>query len=238
MLNLEETLVTNTYYVIQRDLYLKAFLYSFGVIIFIEIVRSQIAEIDLLQLIPGFYLILVFLSFTLLVIFSDLIFRIPIENDNNKSLGTKTINKIESGIFMKFSLFLFVNCLLIAINTIIPLSLDSFNSYGEKTLENIWSFDEVINIETILLVILLSVSQLPIFALASFFNDKDINILPEFWKTISIFIFIIAGFLTPTIDGYTQLSFSFSAISLYIIVINLILKRVNVKYNSLNTLAF
>ena len=238
MLNLEETLVTNTYYVIQRDLYLKAFLYSFGVIIFIEIVRSQIAEIDLLQLIPGFYLILVFVSFTLLVIFSDLIFRIPVENDNNKSLGTKTINKIESGIFMKFSLFLFVSCLLIAINTIIPLSLDSFNSYGEKTLENIWSFDEVINIETILLIILLSVSQLPIFALASFSNDKDINILPEFWKIISIFIFIIAGFLTPTIDGYTQLSFSFSAISLYIIVINLILKRVNVKYNSLNTLAF
>jgi hypothetical protein len=238
MLNLEETLLTNTYYVIQRDLYLKAFLYSFGVFTFIEIVRSQIAEIDLLQLIPGFYLILVFVSFTLLVIFSDLLFRIPVENDNNKSLGTKTINKIEAGILMKFSLFLFVSCLLISLNTIIPLSLDSFNSYGEKTLENIWSFDEVINIETILLIILLSVSQLPIFALASLSTDKDINILPEFWKVISIFIFIVAGFLTPTIDGYTQLSFSFSAISLYIIVINLILKRVNIKYNSLNTLSF
>lgn len=238
MLNLEETLLTNTYYVIQRDLYLKAFLYSFGVFTFIEIVRSQIAEIDLLQLIPGFYLILIFVSFTLLVIFSDLLFRIPVENDNNKSLGTKTVNKIQAGILMKFSLFLFVSCLLISLNTIIPLSLDSFNSYGEKTLENIWSFDEVINIETILLIILLSVSQLPIFALASLSTDKDINILPEFWKIISIFIFIVAGFLTPTIDGYTQLSFSFSTISLYIIIINLILKRVNIKYNSLNTLSF
>lgn len=238
MLNLEETLITNSYYVIQRDLYLKAFLYSFGVNIFIDIVRSQVAEIDLLQLIPGFYLILVFVSFSLLVIFSDLIFRIPVENDNNKSLGTKTVNKIEAGILMKFSLFLFVGSLFIALNTVIPLSLDSFNSYGEKTLENIWSFDEVINIETILLVILLSVSQLPIFALGSLSTDKDINVLPEFWKIVSIFIFVIAGFLTPTIDGYTQLSFSFSAISLYIVVINLILKRVNIKYNSLNNLTF
>jgi hypothetical protein len=59
MFNLDEPLVINNSYFVQRDLYLKAFLYSFGVIIFIEIVRSQIAEIDLLQLIPGFYLILV-----------------------------------------------------------------------------------------------------------------------------------------------------------------------------------
>jgi dihydrofolate reductase len=37
----------------------------------------------------------------------------------------------------------------LSVITIVPISLDSFNSYGEKTLENIWSFDEVIGLETL-----------------------------------------------------------------------------------------
>ena len=63
MLNLDETFEINNSYIIQRDLYLRGFLYSSGVIIFIELVRAQVAEVDLLQLIPGFYLIVLFISF-------------------------------------------------------------------------------------------------------------------------------------------------------------------------------
>ena len=62
------------------------------------------------------------------------------------------------------------------------------------------------------------------------------NILPEFWKTLSLIIFLAAGFITPTIDGYTQLSFAASAVSLYIIVINLLEKRINVKFNTTSVL--
>ena len=56
MLNLDETFEINNTYVVQRDLYLRGFLYSFGVIVFIELVRAQVTEVDLLQLVPGFFI--------------------------------------------------------------------------------------------------------------------------------------------------------------------------------------
>jgi len=236
MLNLDETLEITSSYVVQRDLYLKGLVYSFGVIVFIDIVRGQVAEINLLQLMPGFYLILLFLSFLFLLFFSDLFFSVPFDNDNKKSLGTKTIQKLEKGVTMKFSFFLFVTGFLVVLNTVIPLSLDSFNSYGEKTLENIWSFDEVISLEIILLVILILLSQSPLVIVSSFTTENDVNILPEFWKSVSLLIFLAAGFLTPTIDGYTQLSFAGSAVSLYLFIINVIEKRVMIKFNGTVTL--
>jgi hypothetical protein len=60
MLNLDETLSFQENYESQRDYYLRIFLYSISVIVFIDIVRSQVSEINLLQLIPGFYLLLIF----------------------------------------------------------------------------------------------------------------------------------------------------------------------------------
>ena len=236
MLNLDETVETNNAYIIQRDLYIRGLVYSLGVIIFIDIIRNQVAEINLLQLIPGFYLILLFISFLLLVVFSDLFNRIPFDFDNNKSLGTKTITRMEGAILLKFGLSLFSLGTIISLNTIIPLGLDAFYSYGEKTLENFWSFDEVLNLETILLIVLITLSQVPVISLNTLNTEKDINFLPEFWKTLSLFIFLAAGFITPTIDGYTQLSFALSAVSLYLIVISILEKRVNVKFNTTSIL--
>lgn len=238
MLNLDETVEISTSYISQRDLYLRSLLYSSGVVSFIDITRGQISEVNLLQLIPGFYLILLFISFIFLVYFSDLLIRIPIESDNNKSLGTKTIEKVENGILTKFSFFLFYVCLFTILNSVIPLSLDSFNTYGEKTLENIWSFDEVISLEIILLSILLTLSQAPLILLIGLSNEKQKNILPEFWKPLSFLIFIASGLLTPTIDGYTQLSFAFSSLSLYLIIIMILSKRIDIKFNTTNSLAF
>jgi hypothetical protein len=238
MLNLDETVETNNLYVIQRDLYLRSLFYSLGVIIFIELLRGQIAEVNLLQLVPGFYLILLFISFLFLIYFSDFFGRIPLESDSNKSLGTKTIEKFESGILTKFIFFLFYSCLGITLNSVIPLSLDSFNTYGEKTLENIWSFDEVITLELILLVTLLFLSQVPLFILLGVSNEKEKNILPEFWKPLSFVIFIASGLLTPTIDGYTQLSFAFSSLSLYLITILILTKRIDIKFNTTKGLSF
>jgi Sec-independent protein secretion pathway component TatC len=118
------------------------------------------------------------------------------------------------------------------------LSLDSFNTYGEKTLENIWSFDEVINLELILLITLLILSQIPFFILLNVSNEKEKNILPEFWKPLSFIVFIISGLLTPTIDGYTQLSFAFSSLSLYVIIITILGKRIDIKFNTTKGLSF
>jgi hypothetical protein len=238
MLNLDETFEINNSYVIQRDLYLRGFLYSSGVIIFIELVRAQVAEVDLLQLIPGFYLIVLFISFLVLLYISDFLLRIPVESDNDKVFGTKTIERAETGISLKLSYFLFYCCLGSSINSVIPLSLDSFNSYGEKTLENIWSFDEVITLEIVLLTILLSLCQIPIIFIVSLNNEKEISILPEYWKTLSFIVFIASGILTPTIDGYTQLSFAFSALSLYLIIIIILTKRLDIKFSTFKSLSF
>ena len=104
MLNLDEPLIISNSYFVQRDLYIKSFLYSIAVIFLITFIRSQVPEINLLQLIPGFYLILLFLGFVFLVFSSDLFVRVPLELDNNKSLGTKTIIKLEFSILLKLSL--------------------------------------------------------------------------------------------------------------------------------------
>jgi hypothetical protein len=237
MLNLDETFELNNTYVVQRDLYLKGFLYSFGVVIFIELIRGQVAEVNLLQLIPGFYLIVLFISFVVILYFSDLLVQVPIQSDNEKIFGTKTIEKAETAISIKLGYLLFYGCLITSLNSVIPLSLDSFNSYGENTLENIWSFDEVITLEIVLLTILLSLCQIPIIFIVSLNNEKEISVLPEYWKTISFVIFIFSGILTPTIDGYTQLSFAFSALSLYLIIIIILTKRLDIKFNSLKSLS-
>lgn len=236
MLNLDETLAINLSYVNQRDLYLKGFVYSLGIVVFIDIVRNQVSEINLLQLVPGFYLVLLFISFLLLLFFSDSFIKIPFTFDNNKSLGTKTINRLETIIALKLSYFLFFSSVFVSLNTIIPLGLDAFYSYGEKTLENLWSFDEVLNLETILLTVLLTLSQIPILSLNTLRNEQNMNVLPQYWKPLSLFIFLAAGFITPTIDGYTQLSFAASAVSLYIFVINVLQKRINIKFNSVSIL--
>jgi len=69
MFNLDEPLVINNSYFVQRDLYLKAFLYSVGVVTFIDFLRNQVSEINLLQLVPGFYLVLLFFFFNIINIF-------------------------------------------------------------------------------------------------------------------------------------------------------------------------
>jgi hypothetical protein len=236
MFNTEKTFGLNLYYSQQRDLFLQGIIYSFAVIGFLEVVRAQISEVNLLQLIPGFYLFLLFLSFLFLVFFSTLFFRVPSLIDNQKSFGTKTTQKVQLILLLKFSLFLFLSCLLLVLNSIIPISLDSFNSYGEKTLENTWSFDEVITLEIILLLILIALSQLPLVFVKNFHTEKNITFLPDILKTLSFFVVLGSGLLTPTIDGYTQIGFAGSALSFYLIIINLLQKRIRMKLASFSTL--
>ena len=62
------------------------------------------------------------------------------------------------------------------------------------------------------------------------------NVFPEFWKSLSLIVFLAAGLLTPTIDGYTQLSFAIAALSLYLIVINVTEKKVDIKFSGTSIL--
>ena len=91
--------------------------------------------------------------------------------------------------------------------------------------------DEVLTLEIILLVLLLLLSQFPVFIISYLTSEIRIISLPEYWKLISFLIFLASGLVTPTIDGYTQLSFAISALSLYLLVINLLQKRIKLKIN-------
>jgi hypothetical protein len=238
MLNLDETLETATNYYVQRDLILKIFLYSIGVISLLETIRQQVPEIRLLQLIPGYYLLLLFSLFLFVLFFSDFNENFSLQLEMKKEFGTKTPSKINSFSFLKTAYLFFILTFCSGFTTIIPLSLDSFNSYGEKNIENIWSFDEVINIEIILLFILFFISQFPTIILIVFGNEKEKKTFLQFWKTISFFIFIFSGILTPTIDGYTQLGFALFAFSFYIGIFIFLTKRINVKFNGVTNLGF
>jgi hypothetical protein len=225
MLNLDETLEVTSPYNTQRDLLFKCFFYSFPLLVILDIVREQLPEINLLQLIPGYYLFLLFLTFIGLIVFSDNVVRVSFELENKKSFGTKIITKnIISSITKYSNIFLF-STILLSLATVIPIGLDSFNSYGEKTLENVWSIDEVISLELILLIILIIISQIPGAALSGLEGINTIDFLRKYWKLISLGTFILSGFITPTIDGYTQLSFSTFGLFFYTIVIVISLKR-------------
>jgi len=236
MLNLDETIYFKAKYNNQNDILLKGICSFFGIFIVLDIVRGQVSEVKLLQLVPGFYLILLFISFVSILSFSTFFSNLSKEGDNKKQYGTKTLNKLKIIIFTKFKFFLFFTVLLVILNTIIPLSLDSFNNYGEKTLENLWSLDEVLTLEIILLFLLLLLSQFPVFIISYLTSEIKIISLPEYWKLISFLIFLASGLVTPTIDGYTQLSFAFAALSLYLLIINLLQKRIKIKLNFLSGL--
>jgi Sec-independent protein secretion pathway component TatC len=81
-------------------------------------------------------------------------------------------------------------------------------------------------------------SQIPIYGFLQSNTEKSILILPKYWKTVSFIIFLIAALITPTIDGYTQVSFAFSALSLYLMIILILSKRIDLKFNTVQSIAF
>jgi len=75
MFNLEENLIFTLLYNNQIDLVLQIFLYSTSVVIVVDFLREQVPEINLLQLIPGFYIFLLFFSYLFLLFFSQFFFK-------------------------------------------------------------------------------------------------------------------------------------------------------------------
>jgi len=107
MLNLDETLETTFTYSIQKNFFSKFFFYSLGVISFINFLREQIPEIKLIQLIPGFYILLLFTSLLYLFFASDFQSNLPSEIDFKKEYGTKTTGKISLILISKTSTFFY-----------------------------------------------------------------------------------------------------------------------------------
>jgi hypothetical protein len=238
MLNLEENFFLIRSYVLRDDAIIKILTYSTGVVVFLENLRSQLPEIDLLQLIPGFYLIFLLTSFLILVFFSAIFLQIPNLIEIKKGFGIKTLARMKLSNFFRIFFIFFFSLISISLNTIIPISLESFNSYGEKTLENFWSFNEVINIEIFLLFSLIFVSQFPILSSVYLKGEKNLKKLPKIWRFISFLSAIFAGFATPTVDGYTQLSFSIVIIFMYFLLMVILEKRIILKFKGFLRLGF
>jgi len=236
MLNLDETLETISPYLEKKDFLSKFFLSSLGVFSFLDILRKQVPEINLLQLIPGFYFLLLFSSLFYLFTISDLISNLPMKIDLRKADGTKTRNKMSFLISSKLTVFFLIITFLILVTNVLPLSLDSLNSYSQISLESLWSFEEVLNLETILGTFLLLLSQSPCLVSGFLTNEKDVNFLPQIWRIVVFFAVLLAGIITPTVDGFTQVNFSLAVILFYIIIINIIEKRVTVKYIGINSI--
>ena len=236
MLNLDETLETTFTYSIQKNFFSKFFFYSLGVISFINFLREQIPEIKLIQLIPGFYILLLFTSLLYLFFASDFQSNLPSEIDLKKEYGTKTTGKISLILISKTSNFFLFSIFILALITIVPLSLDSFNYYSEEALENLWSFEEVLNLETILLFYLSLFSQIPIIVFSFLTNENYLLLFPRIGRVILFLAIVIAGIVTPTIDGFTQFNFTSAIIFLYLFIINVVGKRLNIKNNEFNSL--
>jgi hypothetical protein len=237
MFNLEETLSISDFYKKQNDFLGKLFFFLFPVLIFLNIFRAQISETAILQLVPGTYLIFLFLFLIFLIFFSTLFYSFSKWADNINENGTKVNNRIVFFLRIKYSIFLFSICYLLSIFNVIPLSLDSFNAYGEKTLESLWSFTEIFLLEFTLSFLLISFFQFPLFFVSWISLEKKIQNLSKLWKLISFFSFLIAGIITPTLDSSIQFFLALISICFYFATILFIQKRINIKISGFSLLS-
>lgn len=232
MLNLIETLENYKLYLIQRDLYVKIFLFTVGVFSVIDELRAQVAEVSLLQLMPGLYVGVIFSSYLFLLFGSYFLSRFFSNNDSDKIRGTKSTFRFEAKIEFKSIFTLFSIGIYCMFQTILPVSLDSFDSYGEKNIESIWSYDEFIAIETSLLSLLAMILQIPLILTFPGYSEKDIKLFPFYLKNYIFAVCVLAGVLTPTVDALTQTGFIFVGISLYVLM-NSIIKKSSLRAFSL-----
>lgn len=223
-------------YLFQRDLFFKYILCLIGMFTFIEIIRGQIAEVNLLQLIPGVYFFLLFLASFFLLSFSTLYNRTTFQYENLEKGSKKYLPRIKIYLVKKFSLVLFYWSMIASFYGAIPISLDSFSSSGEKSLENLWSFNEVISVEIVILSALLTFSQTPLCYLFYSTQEDLIKTFPNSWKKFSFAAFLGAGVFTPTLDGYTQISFAVSLLSVFVLLVFFLQRRVKTKISSRTSL--
>jgi hypothetical protein len=238
MLNLDDTSFRRYFYKKPRDVYLRVLNYSSGAIIFVSLLRAQIAEINLVQLLPGFYYLLLFICLIIIVLLSDALFRLPREFDQQTRYGSRTLSKLELFLILKFGCFILVVIYLILFLDIVPLSFDSLDTHAAENTEGLWSFGGILILEIFLSLLGFLFAQIPIVLVLALTSEKETRILAEVWQNFSFVTFIISGMITPTLDAYTQLTLAFSVIGIYLTVFNKVEKRSNSKHIGVSSLVF
>nr|YP_009545338.1 Sec-independent translocase component C [Mallomonas splendens]AYO28492.1 Sec-independent translocase component C [Mallomonas splendens] len=211
--------------------------FSISILFVLNILRQQVSEISLLQLVPGFYIGLIFFLFVLCFSFTEWFFNQIIQYDNQKGWGTKTADKMFYHGRMKFRIFLFIGGSFFLVTTLLPISLDSFSSFGfgEKTVENLWSFEDLNAVETVLSFVSTFLFQIPFFFTLSTYSLSNSKFFLSYFKNYSFFVCLFAGIITPTVDIPTQLNFIFIGIGLYLVIFSMVQKETN--YNPYKIIA-
>jgi hypothetical protein len=90
----------------------------------------------------------------------------------------------------------------------------------------------------LLILLLILFFEFP-FLIKFFFTTEDfVFVLTKKYKVILLFIFVISGILTPTIDIETQLLVEFISLIIYILVIILFQKLTRIKLGYFSSLIF
>jgi hypothetical protein len=232
MFLVEEIIDARIVYFFQTDFYKRIFSCLFIVFILFDLLPAQIPEIELVQLGPGLYFFLLFICLVCIIYLSNLFLQLPLELSAINSLGIKEKPKPLANILYKIVLVYLFLILLCVLNSLIPLSLDGFIESLENPLEDAWSLTDVIFFESFLLLILIGIAEFPVNFITDFYTEVEINKLLPYWKLIIMLSLVFAGFITPTLDGYTQIIFSLSTYLFYLILVSTLKKRLLVKNSS------
>ena len=217
---------------IQYQYNVKILFYLFGVFTFVAILREQVSEVRVLQVVPGLYLFYLFCAFAFLLSCSNWMNRYILYSDvPSYQCGIMSKLKWERKITVRLNFFFFLLILGLTLSFVVPIGLESFRTPERKTIDGSWNYGQILWLENFLTFVLSVLSQLPIFFLAFFFNEEEIERIPKLWRKISFFVLVGAGVLTPTVDIASQLSFAITVMCLYLLVLEFNLKRSLIKGN-------
>jgi len=224
MLNLPETLSISLPYPYQNSGFFKLFGFLIGGVKFLDFIRFQVSEITLLQLVPGVYFSLLFVSFGSLLFFSFTIIKLIRENDWVKKGGTRLIVRIFVRKIILFSSQYVGGAILLLFNIIIPCSFESFSLFATATFANFWELNEFFNLESSLGTYIYLLSQFPLFTIGPEYRAVDFFLGKAFRRDLLFGTTVIAALFTPTLDVTTQINFILMGIGFYVIISSLLQK--------------
>lgn len=225
MLNLPETILECKVYFLRDHSILKTFILIFAGTKCIDYIRLQIAEITLLQLMPGFYLSLVFGFSLLILLFSIYLIQFINRTDTGKKRGTKAFIRLNFSQDQKSRSSIYSINSFVFFWGVIPLSFESFTVIATQNLASLWSISEFINLEISLGFLLFVIVQLPFFVSGPDYSLLIFQIVPRYLRDYLFIVTILSGICTPTVDIATQLNFIIIGISFYILMTLLIRKK-------------
>jgi hypothetical protein len=234
MLNTEKGAIIQQDSITQQDFYVAVSFYALSANAFLEILRSFVPETMLFQFTPGSYLNVLFNCLGFLVLGSSFVVQVSTGFEGKKA--KKSVKKVRGDVSATIAFFYYFFITLIALNLLIPISLDSINQFGEDSLLNILPFNKIVDLEVVLFCLFIFLSQLPSMLLFLFINEKDVYKFLGICKSFVFFSIVSAGLFTPTIDSYTQLSFALFSGGLYFLSIHMFLKRLKTKFVGINSL--